>query len=135
MNAELLSRPILNATDLHRYWQELMNPLGFTRRRLYFVFIGGHGHAVHQLHEISDIPVRPTAEDADALMGVLSHFMDEFRVAVLLTRPGRHPMDEDDRVWARELVEGSHRVGVQLEPLHFANDCSLVPFAGDDLVA
>lgn len=134
MNAELLSRPILNATDLHRYWQELMNPLGFTERRLYFIFIESDRRAVHQLHEISGIPVRPTADDADALVRMLAHFT-EFEIAILLTRPGRHAMAADDRAWARELLEASHRVGIRLAPLHFANDCSLTPFSGDDLVA
>lgn len=129
MNSDPLAQPILTDADLHRYWQELMSPLGFTKRRLYLVFLDAERRALRELHEISGIPVRPTPDDADALMRMLAHFSDDFRFAILLTRPGRHSMDDDDRAWARELVDASHRFGISLEPIHFANDRELVPFA------
>lgn len=135
MNSDLLARPILTAVDLHRYWQELMSPLGFTERRLYFVFLDDERRVVPQLHEIGGVPLHPTTEDADALLGILAHFRDQFAIAILLARPGRHPMDADDRAWALSLGEASRRFEVSLEPIHLATDCALVPFAGDDLVA
>lgn len=135
MNSDLLISPILTAADLHRYWQELMSPLGFTERRLYFMFLDEERRAVPQLHEISGVPVHPTTADVDSLLTVLAHFSEQFAIAILLARPGRHPMDADDRAWALSLVEASRRFEVSLEPIHLATDGALVPFAGDDLVA
>jgi hypothetical protein len=135
MNSDLLARPIHTAADLYRCWQEQMSPLGFTERRLYLVFLDDERRALPELHEISGVPVRPTTEDADALLRMLAHFRDQLAIAILLARPGRHPMDADDRAWALALVEAARRFEMPLEPLHLATDCALVPFAGDDLVA
>jgi len=55
-------------------------------------------------------------------------------VAILLTRPGRDPMNSDDRSWARGLVAAAVTLGIPMHPVHFANDESLLVFAADDLV-
>ncbi|MCW5952013.1 MAG: hypothetical protein KIT69_07125 [Propionibacteriaceae bacterium] len=133
-NTELLDKPIHPDMDLHQYWLELMSPLGFSHCRLYFVFLDRERRAVRQLHEISDLPVTPDHDFLDAFMSILAHFAESFAFALLLTRPGHHPMDPHDKTWARELVAASGRAGIQLEPIYFANDDCLVPFAGDDLV-
>lgn len=132
-NTELLDRPIPTDIDLHQYWLELMSPLGFAQRRLYFIFLDHERRALRQLHEIDDLPAPPDHEFSDALMAVLTHFSEHFAFALLLARPGRHPMDANDRAWARALVAASNRAGVSLEPIHLANSDSLVPFTGDDL--
>lgn len=134
-NRTLLEQPIRTAIELHQYWRELMKPLGFSQRRLYFVFLDHERRAVPQIHEISDIPARPDREFLDSLMSILDHFSDSFAFALLLARPGDHSMDAQDRAWARELVAASRRAGIALEPIHLANDLDLVPFAGDDLAA
>ena len=51
---------------------------------------------------------------------------------MLLTRPGRDPMNSDDRSWARGLVAAAVRLGVPMRPVHFANDESLLVFAPDE---
>jgi len=133
MNSDLLNRPIHTAADLHRFWQELMNPLGFTERRLYLVFLDDQRRALPEVHEITGVPVRPGAADAEALLGMLAQVSEQFAVAILLARPGSHPMDAADRAWARSLVEAARWFEVSLEPIHLATDRVLVPFAGDDL--
>lgn len=134
-NTELLDKPIHTDVDLLQYWLELMSPLGFSSRRLYFVFLDHERRAVRQLHEINELPVSPDREFLDAFMSVLAHFAESFVFALLLTRPGRHPMDAHDKTWARELVAAGGRAGLRLEPIHLANDACLVPFAGDDLMS
>lgn len=134
MNTELLDRPILTDIDLHQYWPELMNPLGFAQRRLYFIFLDHERRAIRQLHEIDELPLPPDHEFSDALMAMLAHFADSFTFALLLTRPGHQPMDANDRAWARALLAAAERKGIALAPLHFANSDHLAPFAGDDLV-
>jgi hypothetical protein len=55
-------------------------------------------------------------------------------IAFLLTRPGRNPMDDADRSWARGLTSAAHQLSVPMWPVHFANDVELRIFAPDDLV-
>ncbi len=52
---------------------------------------------------------------------------------MLLTRPGRNPMDDADRSWARQLTSAAEQLGVSMWPVHFANDVELRIFAPDDL--
>lgn len=134
MNTELLDQPIRTDLDLRQYWIELMSPLGFSQRRLYFIFLDHQRRAIRQLHEIDDLPETPDAEFADAPMAILSHFADSFSFALLLARPGRQPMDANDRAWARTLIAAGRRAGIELRRLHFANHDELVPFAPDDLI-
>jgi hypothetical protein len=54
---------------------------------------------------------------------------------MLLTRPGRNPMDDADRSWARCLTSAADHLSVSMWPVHFANDVQLRVFAPDDLVA
>jgi len=53
---------------------------------------------------------------------------------MLLTRPGRNPLDDADRSWARCLTSAAEQLGVSMWPVHFANDVELRVFAPDDLV-
>ncbi|MEA4945596.1 MAG: hypothetical protein VB080_14310 [Propionicimonas sp.] len=133
-NTNLLDQPIHTAVDLQLFWRKLMNPLGFAQRRLYFVFLDDQRRALNQLHQIDDLPEHADDEFADALMAVFSHFTDHFDFALLLARPGGHPMDDTDRAWARALVAAGSRGDIRLEPLHLANDNSVLPFASDDLI-
>jgi hypothetical protein len=69
-------------------------------------------------------------------MTVLDHLRDFFdggAVALLYTRPGRRPMNDDDRSWARSLTRAARQVEIPLWPVHFANDEELLVFAPDDL--
>ena len=53
--------------------------------------------------------------------------------AAAYTRPGRRPMCDDDRSWARSLTRAARRAEIPLWPVHFANDEELLVFAPDDL--
>jgi hypothetical protein len=55
-------------------------------------------------------------------------------VAFLLTRPGRNPMNNADRTWARGLTSATEQLGVSMRPVHFANDVELRVFTPDDLL-
>jgi hypothetical protein len=55
-------------------------------------------------------------------------------VAMLLTRPGRTPVDDADRSWARCLTSAADKLRVSMWPVHFANDVELRVFPPDDLV-
>jgi hypothetical protein len=59
---------------------------------------------------------------------------DRGSVAFLLTRPGRDPINDADRSWARGLTSAAQHLGVAMWPVHFANDAELRVFAPDDLV-
>lgn len=134
MDTNLLDKPIHTAIDLHQYWLELMGPLGFSERLVYFTFLDHERRAVPQLHEIGELPEAADEDFLDGLMTVFTHFSGHFAFALLLARPGCHPMDSADRAWARALIAAGRRHGIPLEPIHLATDDCLVPFAGDDLI-
>ena len=48
---------------------------------------------------------------------------------MLLTRPGRNPLDDADRSWARCLTSAAEQLSVSMWPVHFANDVELRVFA------
>ena len=69
-------------------------------------------------------------------MTILDHVRDFFAggaVALLYTRPGVDTMNGDDRSWARSLTVAARAAGIDLWPVHFANDEELRVFAPDDL--
>lgn len=128
--------PVRNAHDLYRYWRGLMGPLGFTRRRLWISFTDPDGRVDPVLPQIDDLPARAGVADCDGLMIMLDHVREYFAggaVALLYTRPGRRPLDDDDRSWARSLTAGARTADIDLWPVHFANDEELLVFAPDDL--
>jgi hypothetical protein len=51
---------------------------------------------------------------------------------MLLMRPGRNPMDDADRSWARFLISVADQLSVSMWPVHFANDIELRLLAPDD---
>ena len=53
---------------------------------------------------------------------------------MLLSRPGRAGITDDDRAWARALIDAGRYARLPLEPLHLATDEDLVALAPDDLV-
>lgn len=90
-----------------------------------------------QLTQIEDIPLWADPTMCGSLLELCGHIVGRNAaggsVAMLLTRPGRNPMDDADRSWARSLTSAAKQHGVSMWPVHFANDVELRVFAPDDL--
>ena len=131
--------PIHTPADLYQCWRTLMGPLGFSRRSLWLGFIDEDGRMNTALTQIEDVPDATTVEMCIPLMEMCGHVLGDppgsRTVAILLTRPGRSPMNAADRSWARGLLTAAAELGVAMHPVHFANDDTLLVFAPDDLMA
>lgn len=130
--------PVRTAHDIHRYWRRLMGPLGFSRRRLWISFTDCDGRIDPVLPQIDDLPPRASTADCNGLIQILDHVRDVYlggAVALLYTRPGRDPMNDNDRSWGRSLTAAAQAADIPLWPVHFANDEELRVFAPDDLAA
>jgi hypothetical protein len=91
-----------------------------------------------QLIQIEEIPRSADAKMCEPLLEMCQYIVGPDgsggSIAFLLTRPGRNPMNDADRSWARGLTSAAHELGVSIWPVHFANDVELRVFAPDDLV-
>jgi hypothetical protein len=100
-------QPIIHSqADLEDAWRNLMEPLGFSRRTLWLMFVAGDDRLLPQVTEIVDIP--PVLDDED-LLG-LQRLMEEIgsaglRPAFLISRPGPGGPTADDRACAGRVVE------------------------------
>jgi hypothetical protein len=130
--------PIRNAEDLCLHWWALMGPLGFGQPLLWIAFIQTDDMMSPQLTQIEEIPRWADAKTCQPLLELCQHIVGRNSaggsVAFLLTRPGRNPMDDADRSWARGLTAAAEQFGVSMWPVHSANDVELRVFAPDDLV-
>ena len=128
---------IRNSDDLCLRWRALMGPLGFGRPRLWLGFLEPEGKMSAQLTQIEDIPGWADSTMCGSLLELCGHIVGRNgaggSVAILLTRPGRNPMDDADRSWARSLTSAAEQHGISMWPVHFANDVELRVFAPDDL--
>jgi hypothetical protein len=130
--------PLRTQADLHRQWRAMMGPLGFSRRRLWLLFLSRDDHPTELLMQIDDVPETPQPGQTDSLLQLCQEVRGEHdlgRVAVLLSRPGERALRASDRRWGRALLDSARRLDVPLAPVHLANDEAVVPLAGDDLVA
>ena len=128
--------PVRTDLDVYHVWRLLMGPLGFSARRLWIPFTDADGRVDPVIPQIDDLPARAGVADCGGLMIMLDHVRHFFAggaVALLYARPGRRPMDDDDRSWARSLTAAARAAGIELWPVHFANDEELLVFAPDDL--
>lgn len=128
---------IRNSDELCLRWRALMGPLGFGRPRLWIAFLGGDNMMSAQLTQIEDIPGTADAKVCGSLLEMCRLIVGRNgargSVAMLLTRPGRNPMDDADRGWARFLTSAADQLSVSMWPVYFANDIDLRIFAPDDL--
>jgi hypothetical protein len=89
-----------------------------------------------QLAQIEDIPGTADAKMCGSLLEMCRLIVGrngaKGSVAMLLTRPGRNPMDDADRSWARFLISVADQLSVSMWPVHFANDIELRLPAPDD---
>jgi hypothetical protein len=128
---------IRNSDDLYLRWRGLMGPLGFGRPRLWLAFLDPEGKMSAQLTQMEDIPRWADPTLCESLLELSGHIVGRNcaggSVAMLLTRPGRNPMEDADRSWARSLTSAAEQYGISMWPVHFANDVELRVFAPDDL--
>jgi hypothetical protein len=61
-----------------------------------------------------------------SLRSVLDDMAPGTTVAMLLTGPGRGPVNPADRLWSKSLTEMAARFVIPIEPIFRANDESLV---------
>jgi hypothetical protein len=129
---------IRNPDDLCLRWRALMGPLGFGRPRLWLAFLEPDDKMSAQLTQIEDIPRWADSTMCGSLLELCGHVVGRNSaggsVAMLLTRPGRNPMDDADCSWARYLTSAAKQHRVSMWPVHFANDVELRVFAPDDLL-
>ena len=130
--------PIRSSDDLCLRWRALMGPLGFGQPRLWIAFLDSNNMMSAQLTQIEDIPRRAHTKLCGPLLEMCRHIVGRNgtggSVAMLLTRPGRNPMDDADRSWGRCLAAAADNLAVSMWPVHFANDLELRVLAPDDLV-
>jgi hypothetical protein len=134
----VLTSRIRTAAQLEQFWRALLEPLGFGQRTLWVQLLAEDGLPIPQTIQIDDVPLEQEPAMCRSLMEICSTVLEENApdgsVAVLLSRPGRDGMREDDRCWARDLTEAGAELGVNLWPVHLANDLRLQVFAPDDLL-
>lgn len=120
---------IRNSDDLCLRWRALMGPLGFSRPRLWIAFMEPDNMMTAPLTQIEDIPRTADSRMSGSLLEMCRHVVGRNgaggSVAMLLTRPGRNPMDDADRSWARCLTSAADHLSVSMWLVHFANDVEL----------
>ncbi len=119
---------------LTEHWRALMGPLGFSHHRLWVLMLDSDGRLIPNVLTIDEIPARADPVGCRSLMSIVDHALPhDGSLAILLSRAGRHPMNADDRSWARQLIDAADHQDLRLWPVHFANDAQLRVFAPDDL--
>jgi hypothetical protein len=131
-------RPVLRTqAQLERAWHHLVRPLGFHRRSLWLLLIGPDDRPTPVMTEITDLPHAPDEETTEGMAQLLAHFVsddaDHGRWAFLLSRPGRHPVDEADRIWAAALYDVCRGHGIAHDVVHLASDTDIVPVPLDEV--
>lgn len=128
---------ISSQADLCAAWEHLTGARGFERRSLWLMLVAPDGTPVPRVLEIDDLPELPDDLLLDRLTEMCEHLLDEdgTRIAFLLSRPGRDGISAGDRRWGRALVAATRRAGMDVLPMHRANDAGVLPLAPDDLLA
>jgi hypothetical protein len=128
-------RPIIHGqADLEDVWRNLMEPLGFSGRSLWLMFIDADDRAMPQLTQIEELPVELGDEELLGLQQLLSHFSDTgLRPAFLLSRPGAGGLTSDDRRCAAQVLDACRAAGIGVEVMHVATDTVLAPVPMDEL--
>jgi len=131
-------RPTVHTqADLEEVWRQLMGPWGFGGRSIWLLRVDASRQAIPALAEFSDCEDRPEPGLADEIGDLLRGLDGEVpggSFAFLLSRPGAG-VGEDDRAWARCLLEAGEAAGVRLEMVHLATDDGTVPLPPDELMS
>lgn len=124
---------------LLRTWRHLLERERLTRPSLWLLLIDEHDHPLPGLVELEGCPEQPEPAELDSLVVMLRTLLDDLapggRVAVARSRPGSHPVDATDRLWAAEIHAACRRGGVPSDLVHLAIPERIVPLPLDDLPA
>jgi hypothetical protein len=134
MTDETFRPIILCQVDLEDAWRTLMEPLGFSGRSLWLMFIDGDDRPLPQITEVQDLPPVLTDADCTGLERLLTHVADSgIRPAFLLSRPGSGGITDDDRCVAGQVMTACRSAGMAAEVMHLATDTMLLPVPMDEL--
>ena len=131
-------RPLVRTQpDLEQVWRHLIRPLGFHRRSLWLLLIGGDDRPTPAITEVTDLPEAADTDTRDGLAQVLGQVASDLepsgRWALLLSRPGSHSTDDADRRWAAALYDVCRGHGIAHDIVHLATDADIVPIPLDDV--
>jgi hypothetical protein len=136
---ELAGLRLRSQADVHHMWELLMRPLGFASTSLWVSFVDRRGAPIPTLMEITELDDVPSRTDVSMLFDVLRRVVDDAPeiagVAFLISRPGRGGLLPSDRVVAGRLLAEAEVAGMRCEPVHVANDVTVLGVAPDDLAA
>ncbi|AKS36604.1 hypothetical protein [Mycolicibacterium goodii] len=126
---ETAADPVYCAEDMRNRWRALIGRLGFTERLLWVSFVGADRCLCRTMSQVP-LQSRPQPGFIEYLVSRLPKLLADLgpgsTVAFLLSRPGRGPVSNLDRVWAGLLVNTADRYGVALQPIFRANDEAVV---------
>ena len=129
-------RPTIRSqADLHRTWQSLMSPLGFSGQSIWMMVIGPDDRPLPQLTEITDADLPDDLAPRDVaplLRRVREAGLGDVRVAFLRSRPGEGGVTAEDRAWAALLYDAARLAGAPIEVVHRASDRDVVPIPLDE---
>ena len=126
---------ISSQADLCGAWEHLTGSRGFAHRSLWLMLVEPDGTPVPRVLEIEDLPELPDDLLLDRLVEMCEHLVgDGRRIAFLVSRPGQDGVSPGDRRWGRALVVAARCAGMDVLPMHRANDAGVLPLAPDDLM-
>lgn len=131
--------PLRTQADVDRFWRMIKGPWGFDEPQIWLHVIDRDGASTGLLTTVTELPPVPdrlplvsfVAACREALPDVLD---SGGMLSFLFARPGSDPMDDDDRCWARHILEACEAEEVPCRWVHFANSRAVCVFAPDDLV-
>lgn len=132
--------PVLRTqADLEAAWRRLIQPLGWSSRRLWLMLIGPDDRPIPQLLEVSEMPEQLdeecVADIARFLVRVREEVLADGRLALLLCRPGAGLPTVADREAAAALYAACRERGVPMEVVHLATDADIMPLPADAMPA
>lgn len=131
-------RPTIRTqSDLHRAWQRLMSPLGFSGHSIWLMVIAPDGRPLPQLIELTEADLPDGLAPADfarLLRRVQETLPEPVRFAFLRSRPGAGVVTAEDRAWAGFLYDAARLADAPVEVVHRASDHDIVPVPYDELL-
>ncbi|WP_051706883.1 hypothetical protein [Nocardioides aequoreus] len=141
LNEELERIRLRTQSDVQRLWELLMRPLGFSSTTVWLCAVEEDGRPIPHLSQVGDpgdqrVPSSAQVAAFVDLLRRLSAEADEaIGFAVLLSRPGRSGLSDDDRRFAADLLRDCREAGVTCHPVHVADDVAVRAVTPDDLAA
>lgn len=135
MSKDPFTPPLRTQSDVERFWRTIIHPLGWARRRLYFVIVGPDDRPLPCVNEVDDIPAALENEASERVGSLLRDLLDglepEGRIALLVCRPGDSRATSDDRALASAFYAALRAHRVPTEVIHLANDVEIEPVPMD----